>query len=107
MQIKGVEGLTGQQLAAEVEKGGKFVVYTYCFSIVIMTFKRTSDIFFVRAGQSAVSPGIIYSLLTLLVGWWGIPWGPIWTIGALTNNFKGGKDITQETLAALQQSATG
>lgn len=42
-----------------------------------------------------------YTLLTFFVGWWGIPWGPIYSIGAFITNFKGGKDVTNEVLAAL------
>jgi len=42
--------------------------------------------------------------LSLLAGWWGIPWGPIWTVQALVTNFRGGKDVTAEIAGRLQQS---
>jgi hypothetical protein len=35
----------------------------------------------------------------------GIPWGPIYTIGSLIQNFGGGKDVTKEVLLSLQQQS--
>lgn len=103
MKIVGIEGINGQQIAFELERGAKFVIYQYCISILIMTFRRSSDIYFVRAGESAFSKGLGFSLISLLLGWWGIPWGPIYTIGSFITNFGGGKDVTQEVLATIQQ----
>ncbi|MEI6986770.1 MAG: J domain-containing protein [Rhodospirillaceae bacterium] len=31
------------------------------------------------------------SAVTLLLGWWGLPWGPVWTIKALWSNMLGGR----------------
>lgn len=107
MEIKGTEDLTPMQIKSELENGAKFVVYQYCVSIVIITFKRSSDIYFIRAGNSAAAKGLGFTLVSLLFGWWGIPWGPIYTIGSLVNNLSGGKDVTQAVLSTVtqQQSA--
>jgi len=108
MAIKGIEGMSGSALAVEMQRGGRFVVFPYCVSIVILTFKRSSGVYFIRAGESAAAKGLIFSLTSLLFGWWGIPWGPIYTIQSLVVNFKGGRDVTQQVLAAIekrQQSA--
>ena len=104
MQIKGVEGLTRQQLQSEVDRGGRFVLFHYCVSIVVLTFRRSSDIYFVRAGESAAKIGIGFTLLSLLAGWWGIPWGPIYTIGSVATNLGGGKDVTTEVVDQLLPS---
>jgi hypothetical protein len=103
MKIVGIEGLDGQQLAAELRKGGKFIIFKYCISIVILTFQRPSDIYFIRAGESAVGKGIGFSVVSLLLGWWGVPWGPIYTIGSLYTNFTGGKDVTEAVVANLAE----
>jgi hypothetical protein len=105
MKILGIEGLNEEQLATEIQRGAKFVIYQYCISIVILTFRRPSDIYFIRAGETAVGKGLGFSLISLLLGWWGIPWGPIYTIGSFITNFGGGKDVTQEVLVSLQQGA--
>lgn len=65
-----------------------------------MTFKRSSSIYFINPGESAVAKGLPFSLISLVAGWWGIPWGPIWTLTTLATNLSGGKDVTREILAA-------
>jgi hypothetical protein len=104
MKITGIEGLTGQQLNDELQRGAKFVYFQYCISIVIMTFKRPSDIYFIRAGQNGIVKGLPFSLISLFLGWWGIPWGPIYTIGSFITNFGGGKNVTNEVVASMQKS---
>lgn len=104
MKIKGIDGLTGPELQMEIEKGGKFVYYLYCVSILILTFKRSSAVYFVKAGESRVTKGMGYILLSALVGWWGIPWGPIYTIEALNTNLKGGKDVTNDVVAIIAKA---
>jgi hypothetical protein len=101
VKIQGIEGMSSDQLRFELQRGGKIVCYTYCVSIVVMTFRRSSDAYFIPAGESAVSRGLPWTLLTLALGWWGIPWGPIFSVQSLIVNFKGGKDITKEITAAM------
>ena len=101
-QIKNIEGLTTSDLNRELNAGGKFVIFHYCISIVVMTFKRSSDIYFIRAGESTVKHSIGFTLLSAIIGWWGFPWGPIHTIGSLYTNLSGGKDITDEVMSAIK-----
>jgi hypothetical protein len=96
--IKNLEGMTTDDINRELKNGGKFVVYQYCISIIVMTFKRNSDIYFVKAGHKLFQPSLGFSLLTFVCGWWGIPWGPIYSIGSIYTNLTGGKDVTQEIL---------
>lgn len=37
---------------------------------------------------------IFFTLVTLLLGWWGLPWGPIYTVRALATNLGGGRRTT-------------
>lgn len=103
MQIKGIEGMTTNELKFELQRGGRFVIFHYCISRIILTFRRSSDIYFVKAEESAVSKGLGYTFLTLLAGWWGFPWGIIYTIAILATNLSGGKDVTNEVWLALNQ----
>lgn len=106
MKIIGVEGLDEQQLASELQQGARFVIYEYCISLLVVTFKRPSNIYFVRSGESAITKGLGFSLVSLVLGWWGIPWGPIYTVGSFMTNFGGGRDVTHEVAASLaKQSA--
>lgn len=102
MKINNIDGLTFDQLNYELKNGAKFVVFQYCISILIMTFKRGSDIYFIRSGESTFTPVLIYTLVSLIFGWWGIPWGPIYTISSVFSNLTGGKDVTPEVLNALK-----
>lgn len=105
MKISGLEGLSDSEINFELQRGARFVFFQYCISVIILTFKRPSDIYFVRHGQSAVAKGLLYSLLSAVLGWWGIPWGPIYTVQSLWVNFKGGRDVTQEVLASFAEPA--
>lgn len=101
MKIKGLDGITPQVLEFELNRGGKFVVFYYTISVVILTFRRNSPIYFVRAGEGRVGKGLPFTLVSLVLGWWGIPWGPIYTIQSLATNFRGGKDVTSEVATSL------
>jgi hypothetical protein len=101
MKLVGIEDLTPEQLHDEVSRGGRFVLYQYCFSIIVMTFKRGSDIHFIRAGEGSVGKGMGFTVMSLFLGWWGFPWGPIYTIQSLYVNLTGGKDVTQEIMAQI------
>lgn len=102
--IKGTEGLSVEQINDELSRGGKFVVYEYCISCFVMTFKRGSEVFFIKAGENRLKHGVIYSLISLVLGWWGIPWGPIYTVGTVVNNLRGGKDVTRELVTKINQA---
>jgi hypothetical protein len=104
-KIRGIEGMKHGELDLEIQRGGKFVLFQYCFSVVVMTFKRPSDIYFVRSGESPHVKGLPFTLLSLVVGWWGIPWGPIYTIQSVYNNSRGGKDVTQAIVNSLRAQA--
>jgi hypothetical protein len=94
--INGIEGLSKQQMKEMVKQGGKFVMFQYTISIVVMTFRENSNIYFVKPGESTAKYHWSYTLLTCLLGWWGIPWGIIYTFGTLGTNLGGGKDLTLE-----------
>lgn len=98
MKIVGIEGMSEEQMQEELANGAKLVYFEYCISILVMTFKRSSDLTFIKKDESAFVKGLGYTLLSLVLGWWGIPWGPIYTIGAVIKNCQGGKDVTAHFL---------
>lgn len=96
--------MSPDRLQFEIQRGAKLVCYQYCISIVVMTFRRASHVYYIPAGESAVAKGLPWTSLTLVAGWWGIPWGPIFTVQSLVTNF-GGKDLTTELSAHLSCAA--
>lgn len=104
MKIQNIEGMSAAQIREGIANGGKFVFYKYCISIIVMTFNRPSDIYYIAPGKSAVVPGLSWFFINLILGWWGIPWGPIYTLGNLFSTLSGGKDVTSEVMASINQS---
>lgn len=100
-KIANINGLTIAEINQELSNGAKFVMFRYCVSILVLTFRRSSNIYFVRAGESAAKHSITFSIITFLFGWWGIPWGPIYSIGSLYTNMTGGKDVTQDVIRSF------
>ena len=105
IKIGGIEGMRAGEVDFEIQRGARFVFFQYCISILVLTFRRASDIYFLRHGESAVTKGLPLTLVSLVAGWWGIPWGPIFTIQSVYNNSRGGKDVTQSVLNALRTEA--
>ncbi|HJZ90845.1 MAG TPA: hypothetical protein VKE40_08215 [Gemmataceae bacterium] len=101
MRIVGLDGISDREFAEEIQNGARFVVYQYCVSLLIVTFKQPTNIYFVRAGQSRVVKGLPWTLLSWVVGWWGFPFGIIFTIWVTATNFAGGTDVTDEILAQM------
>jgi hypothetical protein len=96
--VAGIEGISEGRLRQELKQGGKFVVFQYCISLLVVTIKRVSPVYFIRAGENGILQGMKYSLISLLLGWWGFPWGPVFTVGSLFNNSKGGINVTGEVV---------
>ena len=74
------------------------MAYKYAISIVVLSFQRVSEVKYIAPGESAVLRGFPYLLISLCFGWWGFPFGPIFTIGSIFNVLSGGIDITDEVV---------
>ena len=76
------------------QRCGKFdhtlrvVAFPYVISILIASFKRADSGIFCHNCRCIKS--IQWALVSLIFGWWSI-WGFFWNIGALIDNFRGGK----------------
>ena len=105
MAIHGIENMSNAEIDAELKKGAKFVVFQYCISILVMSFKRSSGIYFIPSGAGVAGKAAPWCAISLLAGWWGVPWGPIWTIGTVAKNLGGGTDVTAHVLGATAANA--
>ena len=94
MQIRNFARADYRSAQSAVDNGARFVRFSVCYSYIFFTSRVETDIFLVRSYPSALWVGARYTLMTLLLGWWGIPFGPIHTIKALATNFRGGEDVT-------------
>lgn len=98
--------MTMEQNENSFPNGGKYVVFYYTISIVARTFKRPSKVFYIAPNESPITKGYPYLLISLLFGWWGIPWGPIYTIQSIYKAFVG-EDVTNKVLSNLSQNDYG
>jgi hypothetical protein len=105
MRIRGIDGLSRAEIEAELAAGGRFVFFEYCLSLVFITTRRASDIRFLRRDDHGLLRGLPYSLLSFFCGWWGVPWGLIYTPLTLLTNLAGGCDVTAQVRDYLAQQA--
>jgi hypothetical protein len=69
----------------------------------VVTLRRASPIYFLRPAESGFLINYAWCLFSLVLGWWGIPWGPIYTLGSLWTNLRGGLDLTDAVLSDMRQ----
>jgi hypothetical protein len=102
IRIHGIDRMTLQEVDRQIEAGRRFVFYEFCISLIIATLRRPTGVYFLRADEIGFLRGLPYSLLSLLLGWWGLPWGFIYTPLAILTNMSGGRDTTPQIRALLQ-----
>jgi len=101
----GADGLTVDQVNEELRRGAKFVVYPYVISFIVVTLKRGSNVYFVPAGKSSIAKGLPFLGISLALGWWGFPWGFVFTPYAIARVLTGGKNVTKALVEALNNNA--
>lgn len=103
--LYGARGLSSSEVLAEIEAGARVIQFTYVVSIVVLTFSENTRPRLIRPGPLGfllrLIYGLPYTVSTALFGWWGFPWGPLFTIYALFSNLVGGEDITEHAVSSL------
>lgn len=94
------------QLYDELSQGGRIVIYAYCISIIVLTFRLISSPYYIRPEEKSSKYRSKYNLLSLVMGWWHLPWGATYTLEMLKINSDkqgGGTDVTDDVLLKLQE----
>lgn len=99
--VSGTHGMSIREVEDDIMRGGTFRLFAYNFSIIVMSFRRSSPLTYVRSSQWIGPQALLWSLPSFLVGWWGIPWGIVFTLMSLYRNSVGGTDVTREVLQQL------
>jgi hypothetical protein len=79
----------------------KYRTYKTSINIFFFSFYSNSKVYEIPEGKSTILPGIKYSVVTILFGWWafGLHWKTLQkiknSIVALHVNFDGGEDYTK------------
>jgi hypothetical protein len=85
--------------ARDLLAGGRYVVYPYCMSFLFFSLRRSSGLVYLAPGQSGQR--IPWILISLVLGWWGIPWGPIWTLDSIGRCRAGGLNMTGDVIRTV------
>ena len=102
LKLDGFGQMTLAEVKSVISAGGRIAVFPYAESWLIVTFKRASKPTLVKPGASTFSVAGTPILMSLLFGWWGFPWGPIYTIQTLWRTLHGGINVTDEVMANLE-----
>ena len=77
--------------------GGSFVTYQWIIPLPLFyPVRRLSKVYFIPKGGNKAKYAKKYNTITLIIGWWGLPWGPIFVNRSLYLNKKGGVDVTDD-----------
>lgn len=72
--VKGAEEMSSAELAEALRSGARVVAHRWAISLVFVTFYLATRPTYIAPGRRDWR-ALAYSLLTLVCGWWGIPWG--------------------------------
>jgi hypothetical protein len=73
--------------------------YSLCLSFVLVTIRIQSGWYLTdRSHTHRRMTAVLFSAVTLLLGWWGFPFGPIRTLEVLGRNLMGGERMTVQGL---------
>lgn len=86
-----------------VDSSLRVSVYVWVASVIIFTYKNGSCK--IHCSRCRLWHTLLFNLEVLLLGWWGFPWGPIYSIGALLDNAKGGIQPAENNAALLAMLA--
>ena len=91
---------TFESIMAGKDNGDRFVFYEYLVPRPLFPPVRIpSKIFYIKNGDTK-RYYYKYNILVALLGWWGLPFGPMHTIAIFTNNLRG-NDVTDDVYQNL------
>jgi hypothetical protein len=102
LKLNGFGGMTLAEVRAVIGAGGRIVVFPYAESWIVVSFRRMSKPTLRRPEDHALRLGAVQILHSLLFGWWGFPWGPIYTVSSIWQCARGGIDVTQDVMTDLE-----
>src|SRR4051794_290796 len=101
IRLEGAPQLDPEEIRTRVANGARLVRFEVCLSVLLFTIRRQSAVFLTVSRSRRCWLGLRYSLASLLLGPWGVPWGLIWTPWSVWVNLTGGVDETDAVLASL------
>lgn len=104
LDLHAFSNVSEKEFRARLAAGERFVVFLFAVSVVVYSFRHPTKVVVLRNRSQAIRRGLPWTLLTLVLGWWSIPSGPIYTIQALAANIGGGVDVSAEILDHIRKN---
>lgn len=76
-----------------ITPGTTLTRYEVALSFLVVSFKVPSRLYIV-GHDATLLVATAFTVISLLLGWWGVPWGPIYTVRAVWSNVRGGATRT-------------
>jgi hypothetical protein len=84
-------------------RDAELVAPLYCISLVVVTL-RFPGTFEGRCERHARVAALPAAFVSMWLGWWGLPWGPVWTVDVLSRNLQdGGATLGSDLVRELQR----
>ncbi|MBI1837119.1 MAG: hypothetical protein HYR91_07620 [Flavobacteriia bacterium] len=92
------------QIIEGKEKGGKFVSFQWILPLPWFTpVRRLSKVYYIEPGIDSSVYALKYNNLSRLLGWWGLPFGPLYVGKSIRLNNNGGIDVTDDIYLNLNE----
>ena len=76
-----------------IDEHTQITQFQICLSFLIFTTKVPTR-FYIKDHDNTIFVSLFCTFLSLIGGWWGLPWGPIYTVQVVFKNITGGKKRT-------------
>lgn len=91
---------------AAQNKGGRFVTYQWFVPLPIFhPTRRLSKVYYIPSGKNPAAHAWKFNLICLIIGWWGLPWGPIYVLRSIRLNNLGGVDVTEDVYLNINKAS--
>ncbi len=75
------KNVCGNYQGIAITPESELVCYTYVISAIVITYRKNTSYYFKEAEKGkALAMKLLCILCNLTLGWWGLPWGPIYVI---------------------------
>jgi len=107
MEIKLANHLnyTFEEVMSAKSNGGTFVTYQWIIPTpIFFPVRRLSKVYFIPRDMDKSTYAQKFNILSLLIGWWGLPWGPVAVYKSIVLNNTGGVDVTDDVYLNIDRT---
>lgn len=104
MEIKlgNYKGHSFEKVMEQKGINGKFVTFQWIIPLPLFTpIKRLSRVYYIESESYSKQYAKKYNIINYLIGWWGLPFGPINLFKSVNINKNGGVDVTDDVYLNL------